>query len=298
MDTKFNYSIVGLFVIILSLAFLVVALWLSVGLGKKDYDTYQIYMSESVSGLSVNAPVKYNGVDVGVVKSIALRPKDPKQVSIVVSIEDDTPVTVHTYATLMSQGLTGISYIELKNTGTETLSLNSVDDSPYPVIASKPSLLYRLDTAVDMMTKNIGNVGNMGKLFDNLLDSNTQKNIKQTITNLATLTTNLAQSSSQLQSLISHATIVLNNAATASKALPETLAHINKSTQALTKASTASQLMIQQVNTQVLPSALNTLTQLEHLLLRLRLLTQSLAQNPSMLLRGKAQASAGPGESP
>ena len=49
---------------------------------RKGYDTYQTYMTESVSGLSLNAPVRYRGVEVGRVRRIALAPGNVEQVQL------------------------------------------------------------------------------------------------------------------------------------------------------------------------------------------------------------------------
>jgi phospholipid/cholesterol/gamma-HCH transport system substrate-binding protein len=58
MESNVNYTLVGAFIIGLTIAMIVIALWLSVGLTGKQYNFYLAYMNESVSGLSANAPVK------------------------------------------------------------------------------------------------------------------------------------------------------------------------------------------------------------------------------------------------
>ena len=58
METKVNYAIVGLFVLVLATALIGGILWLSAGKQyHKSYDVYLTYMRESVSGLNLNAPV-------------------------------------------------------------------------------------------------------------------------------------------------------------------------------------------------------------------------------------------------
>jgi phospholipid/cholesterol/gamma-HCH transport system substrate-binding protein len=61
-------------------------------------------MEESVSGLYVNAPVKFRGVEVGRVNALGLRPDNPQQVRITLAIESGVPITVDTVATLAFQG--------------------------------------------------------------------------------------------------------------------------------------------------------------------------------------------------
>ncbi|MDE2089916.1 MAG: MCE family protein, partial [Gammaproteobacteria bacterium] len=114
METKVNYAVVGLFVLVLGAALIGIVLWLSAGnFNRQAYVTYYAYMQESVSGLNVNAPVKYHGVDVGRVRRIMLDPHDPARVRLVLDVVRGTPVKTDTVAMLAAQGLTGIAYVEL-----------------------------------------------------------------------------------------------------------------------------------------------------------------------------------------
>ena len=72
MEAKFNFAVVGIFVLTLGAALIGGVLWLTSGkYYGKSYKTYVTYMTESVAGLNLNAPVKYRGVDVGIVRKIA-----------------------------------------------------------------------------------------------------------------------------------------------------------------------------------------------------------------------------------
>ena len=114
MEERVNYTMVGAFIVIMSIALLGIAYWLSMGRHTKVYDTYLVYMKEPVSGLSKMAPVKYNGVVVGFVRTIALDEDNPQLVSLQLSIEHSAPITQSTVATLRPQGITGMTYIGLK----------------------------------------------------------------------------------------------------------------------------------------------------------------------------------------
>ena len=73
MESKVNLSLVGTFVIVLTVAMIAAALWLTSGrYARKAYDPYETYMTESVSGLNLNSTVLYRGVEVGFVRQIAL----------------------------------------------------------------------------------------------------------------------------------------------------------------------------------------------------------------------------------
>ena len=103
-----NYTLVGAFVLVLGAALIGVVLWIaSGGSVQRKYDLYLAIEEESVAGLNLNAPVKYNGVEVGKVKDIKLDPADPKRVRLMFAIERGTPVRQDTVAVLKTQGLTG-----------------------------------------------------------------------------------------------------------------------------------------------------------------------------------------------
>ena len=72
VETNIRYTAVGAFVIIFVLAIVFSVIWLSSGFSFNHYKIYKVYMQESVSGLNVQSPVEYNGVDVGSVRSIEL----------------------------------------------------------------------------------------------------------------------------------------------------------------------------------------------------------------------------------
>ena len=122
MDTNINYTAVGAFVIFLITAIILGIIWLSSGFSFEKYSTYMAYMQESVSGLSIDAPVEFNGVSVGAVKTIELNHKNPHLVEITFTIKSSTPITTNTIATLTTRGITGITYIALKDAGTDSVS--------------------------------------------------------------------------------------------------------------------------------------------------------------------------------
>jgi phospholipid/cholesterol/gamma-HCH transport system substrate-binding protein len=106
--------LVGAFVLTLGAALIAGVLWLaSGGSWQKQYDLYLAVVDESVAGLNLNAPVKYNGVDVGKVQDITLDSANPQQVRLLFAIEYGAPIREDTVAVLKTQGLTGIAYVEL-----------------------------------------------------------------------------------------------------------------------------------------------------------------------------------------
>ena len=55
MISKSSYAVTGVFVLVLGVVFIWGVLWISSGGRPLDFDRYLIYMTDSVSGLNVDA---------------------------------------------------------------------------------------------------------------------------------------------------------------------------------------------------------------------------------------------------
>jgi phospholipid/cholesterol/gamma-HCH transport system substrate-binding protein len=264
METKINYTVVGVFVVALIAAFILCVIWLSSGLSTTRYTPYLVFMEESVTGLNTGSPVKYNGVDVGVVKAIEINHKNLKEVKITLNIKTGTPITKGTIATLNVQGLTGISYISLKGNG-DTSPLEILPGEKYPIIQTAPSLFFRLDKAVTELTRNL----------NTLLRPENQKAIIVSLSNIERITTSLANQSDALEKIIE------NTEQFTAKFKP-LLIHADKT--------------IQAIKIQTLPEANQLLENLNNTSSNLLDTSREVKQNPSIIIRGKSAPPPGPGE--
>jgi len=147
MESKINYTLVGLFVVLLSAGLIIFAYWLGKYGGQQEYDDYYVYMSESVAGLSNDASVKYRGVEVGTVAHIGLNPNNSEQVELLLKIKHKTPIKTDTTATLKLYGLTGLAYLELAGGKRDSPLLTHTTDE-IPVIPSKPSIFALIDESM------------------------------------------------------------------------------------------------------------------------------------------------------
>ncbi len=196
MEAKVNYVVVGVFVLVLGAALIAGVLWLSSGSAyRKTYDTYQVYMRESVSGLSLDAPVRYRGVEVGRVRKIALAPQDVEQVLLTLDIERGTPVKQDTIAVLRVQGLTGIANIELTGGHRDSPPLTAQPGEAYPVIRTGPSLMVRLDTAVTTLLTNLNRTS---ENLNAVMDDENRRALKQVLADVETLTRTIAARSAAI----------------------------------------------------------------------------------------------------
>jgi phospholipid/cholesterol/gamma-HCH transport system substrate-binding protein len=150
MESDKRYFIEGLFVIGFSVALAFFFLWL-VRSGNKDDVHYRIHFAESVSGLALGDPVKFMGVDVGMVKGMVIDKADPKKVQVDLALLKDTPVRTDTTATLKLKGITGASFIELNGGGADAKSL--VSATPAGQTPEIPAVKNSLNVVLDQLPK-------------------------------------------------------------------------------------------------------------------------------------------------
>ena len=143
METRANYILIGavtLFGIFGGLGFF---LWLAKVQIDQQYAYYDVTF-DSVEGLGRASAVRYNGVDVGQVLSIALDPEDPNKVRVRIEVDAETPVKTDTTATLSSQGVTGVSFVSLSGGTPEAALLAEESPLAVPMIPSERSVVQEL----------------------------------------------------------------------------------------------------------------------------------------------------------
>jgi phospholipid/cholesterol/gamma-HCH transport system substrate-binding protein len=153
MENRLSYIMVGLFVFVLLLAGVGSILWLGNYSDKGNFKFYKVATKESVSGLNEKAPVKLNGVTIGEVRGITINPKNAEEVLVVVRVQESAPIKDDTYALIQPQGITGLSFIELKGGTNDAQALKtSTTPNDYGIIPSQPSAFSRLDKTVTSLS--------------------------------------------------------------------------------------------------------------------------------------------------
>jgi len=308
VDDKVNYALVGIFVLALGAALVVAVLWLAAGIDtQKKYEPYQSVIKESVAGLSIAAPVKYMGVDVGKVSEIAIDPQNSRQVRLKFLIERGTPVKQDTEAVMKTQGLTGIAYIELSGGSAGSPPLLATADLPVPLIRSKPSLSARLE---DVLTTVLANVNRTSANVDAVFDADNRAALKQTLADAARLANAMAAQRGTISAGITDAARTARNAARVTDRLGPAIERIAASADALAKMSSdvsrtsdsaghtvdAAASGVLQIRTETLPELQRLIAELNELAASLRSLSDQTERNPSSLIRGAPQSRPGPGE--
>ena len=309
MDDKVNYALVGGFVLVLGALLVAGVLWLAAGLGgRQAMDAYQAVIQESVAGLSIDAPVKYLGVDVGKVARIEIDPQNSEQVRLHFLVKRGTPIKRDSVAVLKAQGLTGIAYIELSGGSAGSPPLLAGADGEIPTIPTKPSLSARLENVLSNVLANVDRVSNN---LNAVLGPDNQAALKSTLADIATLAHTLAGQQAAISAGLADAAKAARLTARAGEQFEPTLARIASSAQAVErmaevagKASTragaaadAAATSAQQLGSETLPELARLMAELNQLSVSLRQLSEQTTVNPNSLLLGKPAPQPGPGES-
>src|SRR3990170_3256259 len=181
MENKAHALAAGLFALLLGAALVAAAFWF----GKDDmqYVPFLVTTTASVAGLKAEAPVRYRGVEVGRVQSIRVDPGIAGHIRIRIGVIEGTPITRSTYARLGYQGVTGLAYVALDDSGESKELLTSASRKP----AEIPLRRSIMDTGEDLMTA----FGEIATRVKTLLDDDNQKAVRRALAALekATLKT-------------------------------------------------------------------------------------------------------------
>ncbi len=303
-----NYALVGAFVLLLGAVLIGGVLWIaSGGTLQKKYDPYLAIEDESVAGLNLNAPVKYNGVEVGKVSDIHLDPANPERVRLTFAIERGTPIKADTVAVLKTQGLTGIAYVELGGGSRDAPPLQASALEPYPVIRTKPSLSARLE---NVLTTVLAKLDRTSSNIDALLSGENRAALKSALADIATVSRTIAARKDVIDAGIVNAARTADNSARATARLGPVIGRIGRAADAVEKmgsdvslagASTAKAVSAvggdaQRFAADTVPEIQRLLGELNDLSNSLRRLSEQTARDPAGLLRGRSPVPDGPGE--
>ncbi len=286
MESKTNYFIVGLTVLILATGLLAAGLWLSIGFNKKKYNTYTVYMREAISGLSEDSPVKYNGVKVGFISQIQLHDQDPQQVKLQIKVEEGAPITASTTASLIAQGITGATYLGLSNSSSTLLPIQKTPGEAYPAIPYKPSFFYLLEKNVTKVTDG------MNRVFDK---ENTQ-HIKNMLTSLEKISAMIEKNNNNLNKSLKDLPLLINEIKNSARQFNATSHDISAVSLQLSATLKAGRNSIDKISQQAIPPAVLLLRRLDLIAANLEKVSADMRQNPAVIIRGSAAPRPGPGE--
>jgi phospholipid/cholesterol/gamma-HCH transport system substrate-binding protein len=197
MESDKRYFIEGLFVIVFSIALACFFVWLARS-GNKDDVLYRIHFAESVSGLERGDPVRFLGVEVGMVKSMTIRPDDPNRVEVDVQLHKDAPIKTDTTATLNFKGITGTFFIELSGGSANAKTL--VAATPPGQVPEIPVVRSALATLMEQMPKDVSKFSSLMDQMPKVVSkfSAIEDQTKKVVTNIGDVTNKVKENPSLL----------------------------------------------------------------------------------------------------
>jgi phospholipid/cholesterol/gamma-HCH transport system substrate-binding protein len=193
MENKSHALLAGIFVLLLLIAAAITAIWL----GRKDvtYSPYEIVSTLPVGGLSIQSQVRYQGMAVGQVQGLEIDQELPGAIRLSIGVLPNTPITKGTWAEISTQGVTGISNIDLRDDGKEPTRVISSQEQPY-VIPVRPGFFQKLQKS------GVGMLEDGEMVLDHLDQFVTAENAKtfgRILKNTELLTASLNQSIAALE---------------------------------------------------------------------------------------------------
>jgi phospholipid/cholesterol/gamma-HCH transport system substrate-binding protein len=141
MENKSHALAAGAFLLGVVALLIGLAVWLT--RDNTEHRVFEISSREGVTGLQPQAGVRFKGVSVGRVSAIELDRQTAGNVLVRIALNESVPITQSTFATLGFQGVTGLAFIQLDDSGESTQVL-ATSREVVGRIPMRPGLMTRL----------------------------------------------------------------------------------------------------------------------------------------------------------
>lgn len=199
METRASHVLIGSAVLLFTLLFMGMIVWLSSADIDSETKTYDIFFRGSVAGLAVGGDVRYRGIRIGRVLQIVIDPDDPSQVRAVVDVDKATPIREGDVAKLKLQGITGVAYVNIEGAVARSPLLTTPPLAERPVIPSAPSELERLFSGAPEL---LGRAIIVSERLADLLGEDNQAQFAGILSDLKLLTGTLANQQSGIENTL------------------------------------------------------------------------------------------------
>ena len=305
MENKAHALAAGLFTLLLGAAVLITAMWFS----GETYES-EVYVLESkyaVTGLNEQATVRYRGVAVGKVTAIRFAPETAGTVLVDIAIQSDLTLTRGTFAELRYQGVTGLAYVMLDDSGTNPQPLPPAGYEHSARIPIHKSLFSNL---ADSGQQVLVDAREVMRRVNTLLSDENQASIAGLLDNVATATrriTSLAQAIepaarnsdalvADARTTFQRADRLLEEISLTNRELAKRLEAIERVAQSAQKASGAVGSLADDVASETLPRINILADELARASRSLERLAGELKDQPQSLVFGRKSGTPGPGE--
>ena len=287
----------GLFLLVLITALTVTVYW--IGNFEREHNIYVISTRGSVSGLNPESTVYYRGIAVGKVSKVYFDPTDPLTILIPIEVDKDIRFTRGLYATLQLKGVTGLTQIDLQDSGSsdEWLPPGDRPDSRIPLL---PSLADRLmNTGQDILVK----AENLMTKIDGFLSKENEKEGVAILHNLNVVSGKLIDLQDQMAKVLAGLPGLTANAQKSLKQIDE-LTHELKNVTTDVKQLTDKTADLAATGTQAgdvlvettLPKVNAMVSEMQKTIRQVKRVAAMMENNPQAFILGPEPAEPGPGE--
>ena len=291
MESRINYTIVGIFVVLLLAGIISFVYWLGKYGYKQEYDYYYVYMVESVSGLTSEASVKYRGVDVGIVEKMGLNPKNSEEVELLLKLKHGTQIKVDTRATLKSFGMTGLAFVELTGGSKDAPLL--VRGDTIPIIPAAPSTYARLDESLTILA---GKLARALDKIDRLLSEQNLQNVADILGEMKALTKDIRVQLQGFQRLVDSSMVMEKGVTQAFVKVESAAVGVEKMAGSLEHDYADPDRNLTQLARRNLETLQQLFSELDILVGDLQRTTRAIEASPGDLIFKRSRVQPGPGE--
>ena len=300
MENKAHALIAGAFVVLVTALLALLAVWLTRDSSQRDL--YEMSTSETVSGLQPQAAVRFRGVPVGKVERIGFDAKVKGNVLIRISVDRGAPVTKSTFATVASQGVTGLGFIQLDDDGSSAERLQPNDEDP-PRIPLKPG---SLDKLLKQSAAIFDQAEQATARLNQLLSDENQKAVTAAVTQLGDAAVSLKRVAKGLEPTVATLPALSRDSSTTMKALKTASDEVSSAARRLNEkggpldklgeGGTALAAGIETFSAATLPKLGEVADETARTMRQLRRTVSAVDDNPQALIFGNGKPMPGPGE--
>lgn len=146
METRARYVLIGAFTLLGFLGIMAFLLWFGKAQSDRQFSYYDA-LFDSVAGISRGSEVRFAGLGVGQVTSLALDRDDSGKVRVRLEVAAATPVRTDSVATIEAQGVTGVATVSIAAGSPDQPLARDVTDG-IPVLPTGRSALQSLSEDV------------------------------------------------------------------------------------------------------------------------------------------------------
>ena len=305
MENKAYALAAGLFTLLLGAGVVLAAMWFSGETYEKSY--YVLESRYPVTGLNEQAVVRYRGVDIGKVTDIRFDSKDAQTILIEIGVQSDMRLTRSTFAELKYQGVTGLSYIMLDDTGANPEPLPSASQEGSTRIPVRESLFSNL---ADAGQQALADAREVMKRINMLLNDENQAQLARTLQSLDAATRSIAALTKAMEPAARNSDALIADARNTFQQADKLLADMSGTNRELArrleaiervaasaeKASGAVTSLADSVASQTIPRINSLADDLARTSRSLDRLASSLKEQPQSVVFGRKAGKPGPGE--